>query len=445
MQLPMAIDHRAVLDEAAPRLWPGAGVDVPITIPVTRLATHVVRLADGHRVGVAVGGRGIPLVVVHGFSFAGMVYVQSLSRLASMGFKVISVDVAGHGSSAALARRGHELDEYRRFLGQVLDALGVRRGLLAGHSLGGRLVAEVAAAEPERAMAVMLIDAAVGKAWDDLAAFSRWAPPVLGLVGATLTGDTLNTLFMSGDQGPKLRALAAPQAMANLLAPWRLVAPALSVLLAPGSTRTMEQLGREGVPVVILHGDRDPVVPLAAARDAARRADGELVLVHGAGHSWLLEDPETMRAIVAHLLTDGLGSACLDALADAGLDVAVRPDEAGLLWDKLAFLAPVALLTTTLDAPLGAVREQLGDDLRALVEEVAAVARAEGAEADAAATMAFMETVPAGMTSSLQRDTAAGHETELEAIGGAVLRAAERRGVDVPVTTRVVEHLRAPH
>ena len=132
-----------------------------------------------------------------------------------------------------------------------------------------------------------------------------------------------------------------------------------------------------------------------------------------------------------------------DALPEAGLDVTVRPDEAGLLWDKLAFLAPVALLTTTLDAPLGSVREQLPDDLRALVEEVAAVARAEGAQADAAATLAFMATVPAGMTSSLQRDTAAGHETELDAIGGAVLRAAERHGVDVPVATRVVEHLRA--
>lgn len=132
-----------------------------------------------------------------------------------------------------------------------------------------------------------------------------------------------------------------------------------------------------------------------------------------------------------------------DALADAGLDVTVRPGEVALLWDKLAFLAPVALLTTTLDAPLGAVRERLGDDLRALVEEVAAVARAEGAQADAAATLAFMDTVPDAMTSSLQRDTAAGHETELEAIGGAVLRSAGRHGIDVPVTTRVVGHLRA--
>lgn len=131
-----------------------------------------------------------------------------------------------------------------------------------------------------------------------------------------------------------------------------------------------------------------------------------------------------------------------EALRGAGVDVDVRPDEAGLLWDKLCFLAPVALLTTTLGAPLGAVREQRGEDLRALVEEVAAVARADGATADAGATLDFMARVPAGMTSSMQRDAQAGSETELEAIGGAVLRAAERHGVPVPVTTRVVEALR---
>ena len=135
--------------------------------------------------------------------------------------------------------------------------------------------------------------------------------------------------------------------------------------------------------------------------------------------------------------------ALAEALRAAGLDVAVRTDEAALLWDKLSFLAPVALLTTTLGAPLGAVREQRAEDLRAVVGEVAAVARAEGAESDAAATLAFMETVPAAMRSSMQRDAEAGNLTELEAIGGAVLRAAERHGVEVPVTRRLVTALRA--
>lgn len=130
------------------------------------------------------------------------------------------------------------------------------------------------------------------------------------------------------------------------------------------------------------------------------------------------------------------------ALEQAGVDVTVRPDEAGLLWDKLCFLAPVALLTTRQMAPLGEVREQRGADLAAVVREVAAVARAEGADADADATLAFMNSVPAGMRSSMQRDAEAGNPTELEAIGGAVLRAAARHGVAVPVTERIVTELR---
>jgi 2-dehydropantoate 2-reductase len=133
------------------------------------------------------------------------------------------------------------------------------------------------------------------------------------------------------------------------------------------------------------------------------------------------------------------------ALTDAGLDVTVRDDEAGLLWDKVCFLAPVALLTTSMAAPLGEVREERGDELRAVMEEVAAVARAEGARANADVVWRFTQDVPAGMTSSMQRDAAAGQPTELDAIGGAVLRAAERHGVDVPVTRRIVEELRARH
>jgi 2-dehydropantoate 2-reductase len=131
------------------------------------------------------------------------------------------------------------------------------------------------------------------------------------------------------------------------------------------------------------------------------------------------------------------------ALEDAGVDVLVRSDEARLLWDKLAFLAPVALLTTWAGQPLGVVREQHGAELRAVVDEVAAVARAEGAPADPDATWGFVQGVQPSMTSSMQRDAAAGQPTELDAIGGAVLRAAERHGVDAPVTLRIVGELRA--
>ncbi|RZU34011.1 ketopantoate reductase family protein [Blastococcus saxobsidens] len=130
------------------------------------------------------------------------------------------------------------------------------------------------------------------------------------------------------------------------------------------------------------------------------------------------------------------------ALEAAGVDVTVRPDEAGLLWDKLCFLGPMALLTTRAQQPLGAVRDRHGEELTAVITEVAAVARAEGATPDPAATRDFAWSLPAEMRSSMQRDAADDNPTELEAIGGAVLRAADRHGVEVPVTRRIVEELR---
>jgi len=136
----------------------------------------------------------------------------------------------------------------------------------------------------------------------------------------------------------------------------------------------------------------------------------------------------------------------VDALAaqlhQAGLDVTVRDDETALLWEKLTLLAPLALLTTHASAPLGFVRDQRRADLEAVTGEVCAVAAAAGARVDPATILGMLDGVPASMKSSMQRDAEANRSTELDAIGGAVLRAARRHGIDAPVTARLVNELR---
>ena len=130
-----------------------------------------------------------------------------------------------------------------------------------------------------------------------------------------------------------------------------------------------------------------------------------------------------------------------DVLKETGLDVRVRANEAAVLWDKLTFLAPLALLTTQARQPAGYVREQRRDQLRAVVAEVAAVARAEGASGDEHTVLTAFDGLPPTMRSSMQRDADAGRPLELDALGGAVLRAAGRHGLEVPVTTRLVAEL----
>jgi 2-dehydropantoate 2-reductase len=130
-------------------------------------------------------------------------------------------------------------------------------------------------------------------------------------------------------------------------------------------------------------------------------------------------------------------------LAEVGLDVTVRDSEAFALWTKLGLLAPIALLTTWAGAPIGEARARHPDELVALVREAVETAGAEGVELDAEATVKRLQALPASMKSSMLKDAEAGQPLEVDAVGGSVLRAADRAGIDVPVTARLVAELRA--
>ena len=290
-------------------------------VAAPRLARHTIRLEDGHRVQVAVAGRGVPLVVVHGFTAEGFLYAQTLSRLVSSGFKVVAIDTAGHGGTAGLSVRGGDLRGYAALLGRAVDHLGIRHAVFSGHSMGGRIVTELVAREPQRGLAVVLLDAIVGDTWDALVRTFRVAPGAMGVVGGFLVVDTMTTLPILRDraQALKLARLWLPGLLGNVRRPWHVAGAAVSILRS-GPTRWMlESLRDHHVPVVVIHGDRDVAVPLRTAKDAARRAGGQLVVVHGASHSWLLKDPETLPAIVGELLSDGLGRAVRTGLTSAGL------------------------------------------------------------------------------------------------------------------------------
>ena len=294
--------------------------DERLTIP--RLARHQIQLSDGHEVGIAVAGRGIPLVVIHGFSAEGFLYAQTLSRLVSMGFKVIAVDTAGHGGTQGLPGDGHTLLHYSELLGRILDELGLERYILAGHSMGGRIVTQLGAERPDETVAIVLIDAIVGDTWDKMVYLFRVAPPLLPLIAAGLMLDAATVMpFMANPaQATKLLRLMVPTITGHVLRPWRLLGPMISILRSRSSRYALNRIAEMDVPLVAIHGSWDLPVPIRTAREAAERADGTLVAVANAGHSWILRDPETLPAIMSELMEGPLGEACDDALRDAGVD-----------------------------------------------------------------------------------------------------------------------------
>jgi 2-dehydropantoate 2-reductase len=169
------------------------------------------------------------------------------------------------------------------------------------------------------------------------------------------------------------------------------------------------------------------VVPMTVAVEATRVAPGVI---------------EHVSPFVDYALAAKRERARVDPealLRDAGLDVdASAPDEATLLWRKLAFLAPLALLTTRAGQPLGPARDAHPDLLDALVAEAAAAAATAGAEIDPAAVGQRLRGLPAGMRSSMLKDAIAGATLELDAIAGPILRALPD---GAPVTRAVVAEI----
>ena len=132
-------------------------------------------------------------------------------------------------------------------------------------------------------------------------------------------------------------------------------------------------------------------------------------------------------------------------LAETGLEVTVRDDEAATLWSKLAVLAPIALVTTWTGAPFGEARAGHWNEVAAVAHEIVAAAAADGVELDEAAVVAMLGRVPDAMRSSMQKDGQRGRPIELDAIGGTILRAAARAGTPAPVTARLVADLQSRH
>jgi 2-dehydropantoate 2-reductase len=132
--------------------------------------------------------------------------------------------------------------------------------------------------------------------------------------------------------------------------------------------------------------------------------------------------------------------ALAETLERAEIPARVGESEAQVLWGKLVRLNALACTTSAFDKLLGEILNtpELRGELVGAIEEGCAVAAAEGADIDAADPLGELSAAHATLGSSMQRDIAAGRTPELDAIPGAVLRAAARHGVPCPTIARLV-------
>ena len=170
--------------------------------------------------------------------------------------------------------------------------------------------------------------------------------------------------------------------------------------------------------------------------DTIRRRLGGRVLAGSIGKLEAYRDgsTEVVQTTAAPLITVFPEDGAADLLREAGLEVRAGESERAVLWEKTARLAPLASATAITQQTLGELRsdDAWRSTLEAAVSEACLVAAADGVILNEAAQWEILETMPAGVTTSTARDAAAGRPTELDAILGAVVRAAKRLDVSAP-------------
>lgn len=114
--------------------------------------------------------------------------------------------------------------------------------------------------------------------------------------------------------------------------------------------------------------------------------------------------------------------------------------EAQVLWSKLARLGPLSLSTAASGLATGPVLNHPRWRLlvQGAVDETAAIATAEGADVDPGQVLEEIAQLGPEQTSSLARDVEQGNPTELDAIGGAILRRAASHGLTAPSIEQLV-------
>jgi 2-dehydropantoate 2-reductase len=191
--------------------------------------------------------------------------------------------------------------------------------------------------------------------------------------------------------------------------------------------------GVDHVPVLRSRFGAEKVFPATIAVEAEKRAPGTFI-----------QRSPFIRLNLASRAETLLGG-IVEALRRIGFSGEFFHNEQTLLWNKLCFLGPFALVTSASGLNIGNVLTDSAwaQQLRSTVAEACAVANASGAELNAAQIQSVFDGVPPAMRSSMQKDVAAGRQLELDAIGGPIVRGGERYGIDVSTTSSLMTTIRA--
>ena len=238
-------------------------------------------------------GKGSALVLLHGFLENQFMW-SDLTAVFSQKYRVITIDLLGHGNSGCLGYV-HSMEDQADMVHELLSQLRIRKAIVVGHSMGGYVALALAEAYPELFKGLVLLnstaraDSAERKLNRNRAvkAVKKDHPLFINLSIANLFSKSNRERLAPAIELVKKEALQTP--LQGIIA-------ALEGMKIRKDREVL--LHFAPFPMLLILGTQDPVLPIETTQDQVVPNQTKLVCLPG-GHMSHLENPAELAAALA--------------------------------------------------------------------------------------------------------------------------------------------------
>jgi pimeloyl-ACP methyl ester carboxylesterase len=249
---------------------------------------------EGHELAYRRGGRGEPLLVVHGITTWSFIW-DGLFEALTARHDVVAADLLGCGGSDMPLDASYSLADQARRMAALADELGLGRFHFAGHDLGGGIGQILAVRYPGRVRTLTLVNPVAYDLWPVQPILALRTPVVRQFLMATLDAGTLRLIVR---RALHHKDLLTPELLERFREPLstergrKAFLHFARCLDSSDLTGIADGLRRLDLPVTVVWGMKDVYLPFAIADRLASEIPGcRLVRLETAGHFSLLDEP----------------------------------------------------------------------------------------------------------------------------------------------------------
>ena len=257
-------------------------------------------MADTVTLNYSEAGQGTPVILLHGFPLSGAIWHGQQQRLSDR-YRVITPDLRGHGRSPAPAGV-YEMDLLARDVLALLDTLLIKKAVIMGHSMGGYVALAGWKLAPERFVAMGLIASQAGADTEEGRQGRYQLANKAAAEGSSAVAAAMIPKLFAPELGVAAPILAQVREIILNTNRAGIIGSLQGLAVRADCTALLREIS---VPLLILAGEQDQIIPLDKAKAmAAATRTATLTMIEHAGHMPMLEQPEATTTALGTFLRE---------------------------------------------------------------------------------------------------------------------------------------------